>query len=72
MEHRGDEGSKNAYLDFLPQVPRGMGSLDGFHVQVAHTVLLPDGGVPAVGEGAGGLAAQTGDIVWVTAELISL
>lgn len=48
-----------------------MGALDGLHVEVDGAVGGgADGGVTGVGEGAGLPVAETGDIVFVAAEVL--
>jgi len=59
-------------LDLLPE-PVGKGrSLDGLHVEEANAVLLPDGGILGVGQGAGRSVAEAGQVVLIPAELLSL
>ena len=44
-----------------------MGALDGLDVQVANAIVLADRRVARVGQGAGALVAQPGDVVLVPA-----
>lgn len=55
-------------LHALPQLARKVGSLNGFHKQVAATLLLADGGVAAISQRAARPIAEAGDIVGVSTE----
>ena len=39
-------------LDLLPKLVGQMGSLDGFHVQVAGAFRFEESGIPGIGQGA--------------------
>lgn len=54
------------HLYFLPQVLRRVGPLDRLDVEVAHTVVLADGGVARIGERARALVAQPGNVVFIS------
>lgn len=58
--------------DLLPQVFGRMSPLNRLHVQVALSVGLLDGGIPAVGERAAAAVAQPRDIVLVAAKVLCL
>ena len=49
---------------------RSVRPLDGLHIQVAAAILLPDGGVSAVGQRAGAAVAEACDVVLVAAEVL--
>ena len=55
-------------LNLLPQIPGCMGALDRFHVQITHTFLLSDGGVPTICQRARISVTKTSDVVFVAAE----
>lgn len=56
---------KHAHLDFFPQVLGGVRALDGLDVQVAHAIVLADGGVARVGQRARALVAEARHVVLV-------
>lgn len=56
-----------SHLYLFPQVFRRVRSFDGLDVQVAHTIVLPDGRVPRVRERTRALIAEPGHIVLVPA-----
>ena len=58
--------------DFLPELGREMAAFCGFHVEVADSFLLFDGGVLGIAEGAGFAIAQAGEIILVFAEILGL
>ena len=68
------EGSGVVLREFdpFPQFGRGVGALDGFHAEVegAGGGGGADGGVAAVGEGAGLPVAEAGYVVGVAAEVL--
>jgi hypothetical protein len=57
---------------FLPQVLRGVRSLDSLDVQIADTVDLLYRGVPTVRKGARTAIAESADIVFVATEILQL
>ena len=58
----------------LPEFAGGMCALDGLHVEVdcAGARVGTDGGIARVGQGAGLSIAETGDIVFVSTEILLL
>lgn len=57
--------------DLLPHVLWRVCPLYGFYVQVAAAVLLLDGGISAVGQGAAAAVAESGHIVLVATKVLS-
>lgn len=59
-------------LDLLPELRGHVLALDGFHVEVdgAGFRVAADGGIAGVGEGAGLAVAESGDVVFVAAEVL--
>jgi len=49
-----------------------MGTFNGFHVEVAMSLVLEDGGVAGICQGAGVARAQASQIVFIPAESLRL
>lgn len=43
-----------------------MGALDGLDVQVAHSIVLTNSGIPRVGQWARALVAEAGHVVFIS------
>ena len=55
-------------LDLFPELSRQVSPLNGLHVEIAHALLLKNGGISSIGQRTGVPGAQTSQVVLVAAK----